>query len=303
MTRVDVNSLDVFRTVARYGSMTAASQALGYTQSAVSRQIAVLEAQTGTRLFDRLPGGVVLTDEGRCLLPHAAAVVDRLATARMELEALRGLGAGRLRVGAFPTAVAALVPRALATYRAAYPSVTLALVEGRTPELLQRLRDGDADIAVVSASANLPIDPAQFDLHHLLDEHMLVAVSRDHRLAGRRTVRLSELADESFIVGSATAEDTLIRTSLPPGFNPRIDIVAADWTSKLGCVAAGLGVSLVPALAVAAAPAGITLLRLRAADAPARRIFAATVAGRVRPATVPPLLDHLHRSGDSLDLS
>jgi DNA-binding transcriptional LysR family regulator len=79
---------------------TGAARALGFTQSAVSRQVATLEAQTGTRLFDRLARGVTLTDEGRCLLPHAEAVVGRLAAARRDLDALRGLGAGRLRVGA-----------------------------------------------------------------------------------------------------------------------------------------------------------------------------------------------------------
>jgi DNA-binding transcriptional LysR family regulator len=88
MSGMQVESLEVFRTVARYGSITAAALALRYTQSAVSRQIAALEAQTGARLFDRLPRGVSLTDEGRCLLPHAEAMLDRLATARSELALL-----------------------------------------------------------------------------------------------------------------------------------------------------------------------------------------------------------------------
>jgi DNA-binding transcriptional LysR family regulator len=121
MFDVQLETLDAFLAVARYGSITGAAQALGFTQSAVSRQVATLEAQTGTRLFDRLARGVTLTDEGRCLLPHAEAMVSRLATARRDLDALRGLGAGRLRVGAFPTALAALVPRALAAFRSANP--------------------------------------------------------------------------------------------------------------------------------------------------------------------------------------
>jgi DNA-binding transcriptional LysR family regulator len=292
---MQVESLEVFRTVARYGSITAAALALRYTQSAVSRQIAALEAQTGTRLFDRLPRGVSLTEEGRCLLPHAEAILDRLATAHRELDALRGLGAGRLRVGAFPTAVAALMPRALAAFRQAHPDVALSLVEGRTPDLLERLRAGEADVAVVSAPPDRPLDATRFDLHHLLDEHLLVAVPRDHRLARRRTIRLVDLTDDAFIFGSATAEDTLMRASFPPGFNPRVDIVAADWTGKLGCVAAGLGIALIPALAVRAAPADIALLRLHTHDAPLRRVFAATVAGRSRPPTSTQLLQELDR--------
>lgn len=290
---METQLLEVFRTVARYGSITAAARRLGYTQSAVSRQISALEAEIGAQIFDRLPRGVALTEEGRTLLPHAEAVLDRLTAAGRDLDQLRGLGTGRLRVGAFPTAVAALVPRALASFRDSHPDVALSLVEGLTPALLDRLANGDADVAVVSSSPSDGLDPARFDLHHLLDERLLVAVSRQHRLARRRTVVLADLTEDAFIVGSATAEDTLLRASLPSGFTPRIDIVAAEWTGKLGCVAAGLGVALVPALAVRGTPADIVLLRLRAEDESIRRIYAATVAGRARPPAVTRFLAHL----------
>src|SRR2546421_3129853 len=113
---MDIVWLEVFREVARRGSFTAAAQALSYTQSAVSRQIAALEQDTGTTLFDRVPRGVRLTDEGRCLLEHAEVVLGRLESARRDLAALRDLDIGRLRVGAFATADAALVPRAMATF-------------------------------------------------------------------------------------------------------------------------------------------------------------------------------------------
>lgn len=292
MLSVQVESLEAFLAVARYGSVTGAARALGFTQSAVSRQVATLEAQTGTRLFDRLARGVTLTDEGRCLLPHAEAVVGRLVTARRDLDALRGLGAGRLRVGAFPTALAALVPRALAAFRRAHPGVSLALAEGRTPALLEHLRSGDADVAVVSAPAGQPLDGGRLNLHHLLDEHLLVAVAAGHPATGPIS-RLADFAADPFIVGSAPAEDTLMRVSLPPGFRPRVDIVTADWTAKLGCVAAGLGVALIPALAARAAPPDIRLLRLHTDDAPVRQVFAATAAGRHLPAAVTRLIDYL----------
>lgn len=290
---METRLLEVFRTVARYGSITAAARRLRFTQSAVSRQIAALEAEVGARVFDRLPRGVALTEEGRILLPHAQAVLDRLTAAQHNLDDLHRLGSGRLRVGAFPTAVAALVPRALASFRSAYPALALSLVEGLTPGLLERLAAGDADVVVVSSSPTGPIDPGGVDLHHLLDERLLVAVSHEHRLARRRTVRLAELADDAFIVGSKTAEDTLLRASLPSGFQPRIDIVAAEWTGKLGCVAAGLGVALVPALAVRGTPTDIALLRLHTDDESIRRIFAATIAGRARPPAVTRFLTHL----------
>jgi DNA-binding transcriptional LysR family regulator len=283
---METQLFEMFTVVARHGSFTGAARELGYTQSAVSRQIALLESETGAQLFDRLPRGVALTEEGRCLLPHADALLGRLAAARRDLDALRGLGGGRLRVGAFPTAVAALVPRAIATFRTAHPGVALSLVEGLTPTLLDRLLTGDADLAVVSAPPDRPLDTTRLDLHHLLDEPVLVAVPRTHPLADRDTVRLAELADDAFIVGSETRDNTLLRATLPPDFHPRVDIIAAEWTAKFGCVAAGLGVSLVPALAVRATPADIALLRLHPDDASVRQVFAATVAGRVRPPAV-----------------
>ncbi|MET0422756.1 MAG: LysR substrate-binding domain-containing protein [Actinoplanes sp.] len=283
---METQLLDVFRTVAHLGSITAAARRLRFTQSAVSRQIGTLEAEIGARVFDRLPRGVALTEAGRALLPYADRVLDGLTDARRAVDDLRRLDGGRLRVGAFPTAVAALVPRALASFRRAYPEVALSLVEGLTPGLLERLAAGEADVAVVSSAPAGPIDRARFDLHHLLDERMLVAVAADHRLAGRGQVRLAELAEDAFIAGSADAEETLLRASLPAGFQPRIDIVAAEWTGKLGCVAAGLGVALIPALAVRGAPGDLALLTLHPDDAPVRQVYAATVAGRTEPPAV-----------------
>lgn len=290
---METQLLEVFRTVAQHGSITTAARALSFTQSAVSRQIAALEADIGARLFDRLPRGVTLTEEGRELLPHAEAVLDRLDAARRDLEDLRGLGRGRLRVGAFPTAVAALVPRAMASFRSSHPEISLSLVEGVTPRLLERLLAEEADVAVVSTSPTGELDRERFDLRHLLDERLLVAVARDHRLAHRRSVRLADLAQDAFVVGSATAENSLLRASLPSGFSPRVDIVAAEWTGKLGCVAAGLGVALVPALAVRGTPPDIALLRLHPDDESVRQIFAATVRGRTPSPTVTQFLEHL----------
>lgn len=290
---VDTQLLEVFRTVARLGSITAAARVLSFTQSAVSRQVAALEAETGGRLFDRLARGVELTAEGRSLLPHADAVLDRLADAHRDLDELRGLGAGRLRVGAFPTALAALVPRALAAFRVDHPGVASSLVEGVTPVLLDRLVAGGADLAVVTEGAGRPLDQGRFDLHHLLDERLLVAVPAGHRLADRRGVRLADLADEAFVAGSSAVEDTLIRAAA--GFRPRIDVVATGWTAKLGCVAAGLGVTLVPLLAATDVRPDVVLLELAAGEASTRRVAAATSVGRARSPAVTAFLDELDR--------
>lgn len=298
MVTMQVQGLRVFREVARHGSITAAARTLAYTQSAVSRQIAALEADVGATLLDRAARGVTLTEAGRCLLDHADAVLDRLDVARRDIAALRDLGAGRIRIGAFATATAALVPRAVAAFQAEHPAVAVHLVEGLTPRLLERIADGDADIAVVSSPPDDPPDHTRYRLHHLLDERLLVAVPRDHRLARRRQVRAAELAGESFIAGSADAEQTLLRATLPAGWTPRVDIVVREWTGKLGCVAAGLGIALVPALAVRATPADLALIRLR--DASVRRIHAVTAASRTPPAAVPALLRQLRAAAPTL---
>ncbi|GIE87601.1 LysR family transcriptional regulator [Actinoplanes regularis] len=297
---METRLLEVFRTVAHLGSITAAAQRLRFTQSAVSRQIAALEAEVGARLLDRLPRGIALTEQGRALLPYAEAVLDRLTAARQAVDDLDSLDAGRLRIGAFATAVAALVPRALSAFRTAFPGVTLSLVEGFTPVLLERLSAGEVDVSVVSTVPAGPPDPDRFDLHHLLDERMLVAVPRDHRLAGRRTVRLAELADEPFIANSTRPEETLLGVSAAAGFRPRIDFAVGEWTGKLGCVAAGLGVTLVPSLAARGTPADITLLGLHPDDQSVRRVYAATVAGRSLSPAVARFLTYLRETARDL---
>ncbi|MFF5226756.1 LysR family transcriptional regulator [Dactylosporangium sp. NPDC000521] len=317
---MQMEMLEVFREVARQRSITAAAASLRYTQSAVSRQIAALEVELGARLFDRLPRGVALTEEGRCLLEHATAVLDRLALARREVTAVHAGTAGRLRVGAFATADAALVPRALARFRAGHPEVRLSLIEGVTGRLLAALLAGDADVALVTTSADRPFDDPRFTTHHILDEPVLLAVPRHHPLASAASVppmpgptsaapdpplpasaapvpplsgptsavpvSLAALADEAWIAGSAAPEETLLGPSVRLGFRPRIDFVAGEWTAKLGFVAAGLGVTLVPALAARAAPADVRLLPLDPAEVPPRTVLAATLAGRTTPATV-----------------
>ncbi|WNC01636.1 LysR family transcriptional regulator [Streptomyces sp. CGMCC 4.7035] len=272
--------LRVFLEVARQGSFTVAARALGWTQSAVSRQISALEsALGGTPLFDRLPRGVRLTEAGRVLVPHAEAVADSLHTAAREFAALREVTGGRLRFGAFATADAALVPRALAAFRARHPRVRLSREEGLTPGLLDRLAAGHLDLAIVSTTGRAPLDA--YDLHHLLDESLYVAVPADHPLASHPApVRLGQLADADWISGGSRPEGTLLDTALRQGFRPRVAHVVAEWTAKLGYVAAGLGVTLVPALAAESVRPDVALLAVLDEGAPARAVYAATARGR-----------------------
>jgi DNA-binding transcriptional LysR family regulator len=290
---MDTALLQTFREVARRRSITAAALSLGYTQSAVSRQVAALEASLGARIFDRGARGVLLTEHGRCLLPHVDSVLERLETARRDLEALdRGEG-GRLRVGAFHTATARLIPQALAAFRSKHPKVRLSLVEGTTRRQLANLEAGDVDLAVLSAFPHHELDGRPLTRVHLLDDAMLIALPRSHPLARRRSLRLSELAGESWIGPDASDDDRLLGPARLPGSDAQADFVVRDWTAKLGLAAAGLGITLVPSLAAAAARADIALVPLDPKDAPPRSVFAATPQGVANPASIDAFIDEL----------
>ena len=280
---MDTAWLTVFTEIARLGSFTAAARTLGYTQSAASRQIAGLEAELGAALFDRLPRGIRLTEEGRQLLPHAEAVLERLRTAREEIADIRALTAGRLRLGAFANANAVLVPRAMAAFRAEHPDVTLTLAEGDSRAQLAWLAAGDLDLAVVTTAAGR--DETEVELHHLADDPLFVALPRTHRLVGRRTVRLAELADDVWIAGDTRIDAALLGDGRRGStFRPRVEFVAGEWVAKLGMVAAGLGVTAVPWLAAQAIRPDVALVDLHPDDVSARRIAAATPRGGGSPA-------------------
>ncbi|WP_156221313.1 LysR family transcriptional regulator [Actinomadura litoris] len=266
--------LRTFVAVAELGSFTAAAAAGGYTQSAVSRQIATLEDVCGVELFARGARGVRPTPAGEYLLPHARGLLDRLAGTARAIEGLRRLDTGTLRLGAFPTANAALVPRALARFRARHPGVEVALREGTTERLLPKLEAGDLDLAVVSTHKVTSIDAA--DLVPLREDALLVALPTGHRLAARRRVPLAGLADEPWIVADDPEAVAALRARCEAaGFTPATPLRVAEWISKLGLVAEGFGVTFVPALAADAAARGGLVLRPIAPDPPRRTVYAA----------------------------
>lgn len=266
--------LRTFVAVADLGSFTAAAAAEGYTQSAVSRQIAALEDVCGVELFARGARGVRPTPAGEYLLPYARGLLDRLADTARALDGLRRLDTGTLRLGAFPTANAALVPRALARFRARHPGVRPVLREGTTERLLPMLEAGDLDLAVVSTH-KIPSIAAE-DLVTLADDALLVALPSGHRLAGRDRVALGDLADEPWIVADDPEAVAALRARCEAaGFVPQTPLRVAEWISKLGLVAEGFGVTLVPALAASAAARDGVVLRAVASDQPRRSVYAA----------------------------
>ena len=224
---LDVRRMRVLREVAQRGSFSAAADSLAYTQSAVSQQIAALEREAGTRLVERNARGVRLTDAGRALVEHADAILARLADAEAELEAIAGLRGGRLRLAAFPSAGATIMPEAIARFRARHPAVELTLEPADPEPALVKLRSGDADLVLDITGAFRPPREDGIERVHLLDDPMYVALPQGHPLAHKRNLKLEELADESWILGttgSCPDASIFLHSCQLAGFDPHVDV-------------------------------------------------------------------------------
>ncbi|MEV5838413.1 LysR family transcriptional regulator [Nocardia sp. NPDC052112] len=257
MGEFTIVGLRVVREAARCGSFSTAAENLGYTQSAVSRQIALMEQAAGRALFERHARGVQPTEAGRIVLRHAETVLGGLGSARQELDELTDRPPATLRVGAFSTAMAALVPRAIAATTSRLARVPLR--EGTSPRLASAVARGRLDLAVVTETRNLPADT---DIEPLLDDPLLIAVPPDHALAGRASVTPAQLRGERWIAGSSEVHSTLLGAWRDASWEPEIAFVARDWFAKLGLVAAGMGSTVVPGIAVPVLPPGIALVRI-----------------------------------------
>src|SRR5277367_3075715 len=199
---LNVARLGVLRAVARHHSFSGAADALGYTQPAVSRQVATLEAETGAQLVDRAPQGARLTDAGEVLVRHAEVIFAALDEAEAEMREVIGLRGGRLRLATFASAAASIVPLAIARFRDLYPAVEL-VVEMLEPEdSIPALRAGELDIALTNDADGAAAE--SLDRIALFDDPMYVAIPRGHRLAEREKVRLRDLADEPWLLGTTT---------------------------------------------------------------------------------------------------
>jgi len=271
-----VRRLNVLIEVADRGSFSAAADALGMTQSAVSQHISALEGALGQPVVDRSSRPAQLSEAGVILARHARAVVARLDTAEQEMAALAGRRGGRLRLGAFPTALATFLPPVLARFKQRHPTVNLVVVDDHVPRLHQRLADGELDLAIIYDHPALPdLAPATIDRVHLFDDPYRAVLPARHRLArGGGALRLSDLAEESWIGGGAASGwfRILRQSCREAGFEPKVTLASDDYIGVQAFVAANLGVSVVPGLA--ATPAGLRVeVREVRAPTPVRRIW------------------------------
>jgi DNA-binding transcriptional LysR family regulator len=275
---MDPRRLLTFRTVAHERSFSAAARILFLTQPAVSQQVAALEREVGGRLLDRAPGGLTLTAAGTVALAHADAIAARLTLADRQLAELAGDERLQLRLGAFPSALATLVPEAIARLQRVTPDARVHVEEGPTTELAGRVADGRLHVGVGFQDAALPApDHAGYARTELLDEPFLVAMAPGHRLAGRDRVELRDLADDPWTAPSA--DHLVARTCRAAGFEPRFVSITRDPLAIRALVVRGLAVTLVPQLL--ASELGDLAVRPLAATAPRRTVFALTPeAGR-----------------------
>lgn len=287
---LDVNRLRVLVAVAREGSVTAAAEALHYAQPSVSHHLSRLEAEVGVPLVQRVGRGVRLTDAGRLLVDRAEEVLGRLDAAHAELDAYAGLRAGVVRVAAFPSALATLVPSALARFTAAYPDVRVELIESEPPESLHGLRAGEADVALVFEHDGTDTERRGMTSTLLLDEPIYVVTAVDDERSGDRS-DLATYADERWIAGCERCRRHLLERSARAGFTPTIGFETDDYVAVQALVAAGVGVSTLPGLAlVGHQNPGVRIERLRDDG---RRVHAVTFGAPPPPLAVQRFLDVL----------
>jgi DNA-binding transcriptional LysR family regulator len=285
---LDPRRLLTFRAVAHAGSFSAAARELSLTQPAVSQQVAALERELGARLLHRGPGGLSLTDAGALALEHAEALAERMAIADAQLGEL-GDEAGKLRVGAFPSALATVVPAAIARLGARRVSA----VEGTMEELPARVADGSLHVALCFQDAAVPPrEHPGLRRHELMVEPFVAIVGASHRLSSRKTIRVHDLRDEPWTAPSA--DGILVRACRAAGFEPDVRFYTRDVLAIRAVVAANLAVSLSPRL-IAGHLDGVRSIALRD-DPPRRAVYALTPRTGTTPAARS-FLDAL-RAGD-----
>jgi DNA-binding transcriptional LysR family regulator len=326
---LDVTRLRVLVAVARHGSVTAAAHALNYAQPSVSHHLARLEAETGTKLIQRAGRGIRLTDAGRLLAERATEVIGRLDAAENELAVFAGLRAGRLRLAAFPSALSTIVPAAAAILHERHPSVDLRLTEAEPPEAVRMLRAGYVDVALIfrhetadsgrggsrDAAANLVRagqgdDPVPVPEHDDLREQVLLSeavhlIMPDTVVCGGEPplatavtelwpADLARLAEYRWIAGCDRCREHLLQQCALAGFTPRIAFTTDDFVAAQALVTAGLGVTLLPGLALRAARnPGVRTARLRGTR---RCVVAVRYGEPPEPPATGVLLDALERA-------
>ncbi|MCQ4082625.1 LysR family transcriptional regulator [Streptomyces sp. RB6PN25] len=301
---IEARHLRVFRAVAKTGSFSAAARRLGCTQPAVSQQMRALEQSVGTPLLVRTGREMRLTEAGESLARHAVGILAGLTAAEEELAAIAGLRAGRVRLVSFPSGNSVLVPTALAEMRAEHPAAQISLVEAEPPQSVEMLRAGDCEIALAFRYLDMPAAAAEsaedewgdLVVRPLLTDRLVGLFPSRHRFAEEaqagRPLEMAELAEEQWIAGCPRCRRHLVAVCEGAGFTPRIDFATDDYPAVAGLVGAGLGVAMLPELALESVhPKGVTFAEVR--PAVRREVVALTLPDLARVPAVEAMLEQL----------
>jgi DNA-binding transcriptional LysR family regulator len=289
---LDLKLLTTFREVAVRRSFSDAAAALDFTQPAVSQHIGRLERTVGVRLLERDARAVSLTPAGEVLLRHASALLETSRRAEEAVRAAAGIGRSVVRVGAFPSAAAGLLPGATRELRARRPDAELDLHVLEEGPALDALLAGRIEVATIVVSPLSPSSPRSgVEYLHVCDDELRVAVSADHPLATRTSLALEELRDEPFLLtevaGTCADSNVVLHAFRAAGYEPAVRFSSDDYQALQGMAASGIGVALIPTMALMSSRRDVVVLPLRG-SAPSRRVLAAVRAGERDP-----LADHL----------
>ena len=292
---LDLKLLTTFREVAVRGSFSDAAAALDFTQPAVSQHISRLESALGVRVLERSARGVALTPAGEVLVRHASALLDAARRAEEAVRDAAGVGRAQVRVGAFPSAAAGLLPAATRELRARRPDAELALQVLEEDPALDALLAGRIDVATIVQSPLSPSTPRPgVEYIPIADDEMRVAVAADHPLATKTSVTLEELHDEPWliteVVGTCADSNVVLNAFRDAGYDPQVVFASDDYQALQGMAASGIGVALIPTMALVSSRSDVVVLPLRG-RAPARTVIAAVRVGEENP-----LVDHMVES-------
>jgi DNA-binding transcriptional LysR family regulator len=283
---LDIRRMQVLRAVITSGSITAAARNLGYTPSAISQQLSTLEREAGVELLERIGRGVRATPAGNLLSEHAEVLSAQLSEAEAALTELKEGRTGRLSIRYFSSAGASLVPPAVAAVRREFPGIHLDLKLFEPEDPMPEVETGKADVAIVVLPRPRP--PAKgVELVHLLDDPYRVVLPRAHPLAERAELDLAELAEESWVGTEwppGPCRDIVLNACAAAGFTPNFAVEAEDYQTAQGFVAAGMGISFIPELALGTPNPGVVARKVSRPE-PFRAIHAAIAAhAREQPA-------------------
>ena len=283
LSMIDLGRLRVLVAVAREGSVTAAAESLHYAQPSVSHHLAKLEAEVGVALLQRMGRGIRLTEAGRLLVERAESILQQVESVHAELAELAGMRTGRVRLASFPSALATLVPRAVARIADEYPGVELTLVEAEPPEALSALRNNDVDVALIFEHGEAPLaDRRDTTMTPLLEEPLYMVTPAERSWEGP-TAELSTYTEARWIAGCSRCREHLVTACEQAGFTPNVEFDTDDYVAVQALVAAGLGVSMLPGLTLLAnRHPGVRLDQV----AGLRRLVVAAVYGKP-PASAP----------------